>query len=425
MRPFRPLHHRAAIFLRRVGVETAGRGFEVLTTVRKLVFGFALGAALTAPALAGEQLVMPFTCAAQGGKVSLAPSAPQAYDIYGRKETKRLKTCSPLDPKRCHHWQILRFDVDCGGFRTSWQSIVTAMAPILAESSRSLEPPMNSGPGPYDGPAGVRQLPRGAGPAIRFPPGFAPNPLKVASFKRVQDAPAQVALPAKKPVPPPSETAANEPSQAPAAVPPSPADEAPSVANASPEQPKATKVATREPLQIEVVNGSGETTGSLPESASTLWRDAATGFTVTLAILLALSAVLLLQRRKGQTLPLAVAEFPQEPATTSSFARTSNPGLDQAAGEPQGESSLRLWDERWLPATMREALDVLGVDPGASRDAMKTTVTRLRRALHPDHAIDEEDRRLRERRLKQINVAWDIVSGKRRALWLSVKPRST
>jgi len=28
---------------------------------------------------------------------------------------------------------------------------------------------------------------------------------------------------------------------------------------------------------------------------------------------------------------------------------------------------------------------------------------------------------LRERRLKQINVAWEIVSGKRRSLWLSTK----
>ncbi|MEZ5826973.1 MAG: hypothetical protein R3D01_00695 [Hyphomicrobiales bacterium] len=375
--------------------------------------------------MAGEQLVMPFTCATQGGNVSLAPSAPQAYDIYGSKETKRLKTCSPLDPKRCHHWQILRFDVDCGGVRTSWQSIVTAMAPILAESSRSLEPP-GSGPGPYDGPAGARQLPHGAGPAIRFPPGFAPNPLKVASFKRVADAPPQVALPAKKPVPPPSETAANEPSQAPAAVPAAPTDNAPSVANASPEQPETTKVATREPLQIEVVNGNPETTGSLPKSntGSSLWQDAVTGFTVTLAVLLAMSAFLLLRRRKVQTLALAVAEFPHEPATPSPLARAANSGLDQTAVEPQGESRLRLWDEDWLPMTVSEALDVLGVDPEASRDVMKTTVTRLRRALHPDHAIDEEDRRLRERRLKQINVAWDIVSGKRRAHWLSVKSRS-
>jgi len=56
---------------------------------------------------------------------------------------------------------------------------------------------------------------------------------------------------------------------------------------------------------------------------------------------------------------------------------------------------------------------------------IKTTVTRLRRALHPDYALDEEDRALRERRLKQINVAWEIISGKRRAPWLKVKPRAS
>jgi hypothetical protein len=38
-------------------------------------------------------------------------------------------------------------------------------------------------------------------------------------------------------------------------------------------------------------------------------------------------------------------------------------------------------------------------------------------ALHADHSLDEADRRLRERRLKQINVACEIVSGKRRSLW--------
>ncbi len=75
----------------------------------------------------------------------------------------------------------------------------------------------------------------------------------------------------------------------------------------------------------------------------------------------------------------------------------------------------RLWDEGWQPTSRSEAIEVLGVDPDAGKDTIKTTVTRLRRALHPDHAIDEEDLALRERRLKQINVAWDIVSGKRRA----------
>ena len=80
---------------------------------------------------------MPFACHVAGGQVRLAPSAPQTYQIYGRAEHKRLTTCSPYDPRKCHNWSIHRFDLDCGGARTSWQSVVAALSPILAESGGS------------------------------------------------------------------------------------------------------------------------------------------------------------------------------------------------------------------------------------------------------------------------------------------------
>jgi len=117
-------------------------------------------------------------------------------------------------------------------------------------------------------------------------------------------------------------------------------------------------------------------------------------------------------------MPIPFARPALKRITRSLFTGTSNSGPESAEAQGHNEvpaSSLRLWDEGWLPATKSEALEVLGVDPGARPATMKTTVTRLRRALHPDHALDEEDRVLRERRLKQINVAWDIVSGKRDA----------
>jgi DnaJ-class molecular chaperone len=34
---------------------------------------------------------------------------------------------------------------------------------------------------------------------------------------------------------------------------------------------------------------------------------------------------------------------------------------------------------------------------------------------HPDHARDEQDRLLREDRIKQINIAWELISDKRQA----------
>ena len=159
-------------------------------TVRTLLFGLAAGTALTwlstAPA-AADQMVMPFSCGVIGGQVSLAPSAPQTYQIYGRAEHKRLTTCSPYDRRKCHNWSVHRFDLDCGGVRTSWQSVVAALSPILAESAGEAY-------APYGGPAyGDRagRYRQGAGGGIAFPRGFAPNPMNVAQFKRTAPAVAE------------------------------------------------------------------------------------------------------------------------------------------------------------------------------------------------------------------------------------------
>jgi hypothetical protein len=251
--------------------------------------------------------------------------------------------------------------------------------------------------------------------------------MMVASFKQTKAAPAQIALPPKKPdVTVPSQTSEIDPNLKPAAAPSSTGGDVGAPSKTASVERKATDVAKPQALKIEIDSGSGEVTGSLPKSGATtgtLWREAATIFALTLAALLALSAILLLRQRR--TMPLAIVQWP---AARRSLTRTSNSGVGRAGAPQQRElpgTRLRLWDEDWLPTTVSEALDVLGVDPEASRDTMKTTVTRLRRALHPDYALDEEDRALRERRLKQINVAWDIVSGKRRSLWLSLKPRSS
>jgi hypothetical protein len=62
--------------------------------------------------------------------------------------------------------------------------------------------------------------------------------------------------------------------------------------------------------------------------------------------------------------------------------------------------------------TRLEAYAFLGVNAGSSETVLKKTVNALRQCWHPDLASDEEDRRLREIRIRQINVAWDIISGK-------------
>jgi DnaJ-class molecular chaperone len=64
-----------------------------------------------------------------------------------------------------------------------------------------------------------------------------------------------------------------------------------------------------------------------------------------------------------------------------------------------------------LPSTRDEALQVLGATAETGEAMLKEIVRTLRRKWHPDRARQEE-RPYRERKLKQINVAWDILRGR-------------
>lgn len=66
-----------------------------------------------------------------------------------------------------------------------------------------------------------------------------------------------------------------------------------------------------------------------------------------------------------------------------------------------------------LPRTTSEAYDVLGVNPDVSESVLKKIVDALRMSWHPDHSRDEEDRRVREDRIRQINAAWELINAKR------------
>jgi hypothetical protein len=68
-----------------------------------------------------------------------------------------------------------------------------------------------------------------------------------------------------------------------------------------------------------------------------------------------------------------------------------------------------------MPSTPAEARQLLGASPDAATDVIKKIVDGLRQSWHPDLATSDDDRRHREQRIKQINVAWDILSGRRSA----------
>ncbi len=66
-----------------------------------------------------------------------------------------------------------------------------------------------------------------------------------------------------------------------------------------------------------------------------------------------------------------------------------------------------------LPRDKQEAYEVLGANPEASEKILKRLVDALRATWHPDLAVNDDDRALRDRRIKQINVAWDLIIDKR------------
>lgn len=70
-------------------------------------------------------------------------------------------------------------------------------------------------------------------------------------------------------------------------------------------------------------------------------------------------------------------------------------------------------DASSLPKTKSEAYAILGVNSDVSESVLKKIIDALRMSWHPDHARDEADRRLREDRIRQINIACDLINENR------------
>jgi hypothetical protein len=70
---------------------------------------------------------------------------------------------------------------------------------------------------------------------------------------------------------------------------------------------------------------------------------------------------------------------------------------------------------RQLPRDLPEAYATLGVNANVSESTLKKLVDALRVSWHPDLATSPEDWQLRDERIKQINVAWDLIAGRRAA----------
>lgn len=65
-----------------------------------------------------------------------------------------------------------------------------------------------------------------------------------------------------------------------------------------------------------------------------------------------------------------------------------------------------------MPGCVQDAYRVLGINGDAAPAVAKKLVDALRMSWHPDFARDDDDRRLREARMKQINAAWDLIKNR-------------
>jgi hypothetical protein len=107
------------------------------------------------------------------------------------------------------------------------------------------------------------------------------------------------------------------------------------------------------------------------------------------------------------------------PDTLGARLRLEAPSLSEIrhnqseGGQPPAEPLLQPAPiAEWSPTNCTEALLALGAGPDASDAVLKKIVDGLRQSWHPDLARSAEDRIARERRMVQINVAWDILSAK-------------
>lgn len=85
-------------------------------------------------------------------------------------------------------------------------------------------------------------------------------------------------------------------------------------------------------------------------------------------------------------------------------------GSSSAYGARRGPRTL------WSMAEARDHYQVLGVDRGAARTEIRNAHRRLVHVLHPDrhHGASEAERRLAERRMREINQAWSVLSDEAR-----------
>ena len=308
----------------------------------------------------------------------------------------------------------------------------TPFAGNVARSARDQQPseaPTEAPRPPAREPAPARELAASPDPSTAAPAAAHPAPVAhalpfAANVARSAGEPQpsealkprlQAPPPAKEPAANPTlSTAASLPAAAPAPIVPRIINRPGAVAEPAASVPATALAQTTSSLRETPVLSLGP---DAPEPRTSSLASPGAAAAVIASVLLALTAVIamLIRGRRPRVGPnrdiarLSIGEPTRQPMV--------------AQGAPAARESSAIWSTaagaspRWnaeVPRTRADALQVLGmgVTADANLAAIKKIDDGLRQTWHPDLARDPSEREVREKRMKQINVAWDILAAK-------------
>ncbi len=143
-----------------------------------------------------------------------------------------------------------------------------------------------------------------------------------------------------------------------------------------------------------------------------------------LAGVLLLSAIYAFSRRTGvasstwdRQRDLGAVTFEAQANSGTSLVAVGEPALPATLPSERGGGvvSMGAPGDGDIPTSVADALAILGTNADAPTEVIKKIVDGLRQSWHSDLARSEEDRLFRERRMQQVNAAWELVLRSRRA----------
>ncbi len=423
-------------------------GAVVMGAWRLLTLSMVAACAAASSARADE-LIMPYACEMDRGTPHLTAAGATNYHIFGQPENQTFSVCAPSPSGACETMMVHKFTIECGGQRVAWSRVAASARALGVELPEHLPP----GYAPVSRLAGRFVLPglvRTATPAFTrvAMQDLSPDSVIETSKARPRRETAQWVTVVD------SEAKASTSGEA--------FKVASVVAMLLASLLAASLVVARRGSRLSFdLAGLSGSAGALASSALSLltlvvararsafehsyesWRASADGeggdahlanaltlvharLAETELLVATLPADLLLRdvlqseldglRERGADVARRGGRLGADRA--SAMLRSLMRDLDRITRIVHGAAQRSETDEPAAadpPASVFEAYRVLGLNPEAPHAAVKKVVDALRMSWHPDHARDEADRLYRERRIKQINAAWDLLKGGRAA----------